>query len=151
MGIGLGLSMQILILIVQNTFPAREVGTATAANTYFRQIGASLGSAVVGTIFASRLTDLLTASAGSTGSAGSGVGDTNSLTPEAVHHLPASVQHMIVNAYSDALTPVFLYLVPLLGIAAVLLAFVTEKPLATTIEEAPADTAGLPVPALALD
>lgn len=149
MGVGLGLSMQILILIVQNTFPAREVGTATAANNYFRQIGASLGAAVVGTIFASRLTDLLTASAASGG--GSGVGDTNSLTPEAVHRLPSAVQDIIVNAYSDALTPVFLYLVPLLGVAAVLLAFVTEKPLATTIDDAPAEVAGLAVPELALD
>ena len=52
MGVGLGLSMQILILIVQNTFPSRQVGTATAANNYFRQIGASLGSAIVGTLFA---------------------------------------------------------------------------------------------------
>jgi EmrB/QacA subfamily drug resistance transporter len=153
MGIGLGLAMQILILIVQNTFPTREVGTATAANNYFRQIGASLGSAVVGTIFASRLTDLLSASAGSTGSAG-GVSDTNSLTPEAVHQLPAAVQSVIVNAYSDALTPVFLYLVPLLGVAAVLLAFVTEKPLATTLDDSPAEVAeaaGMPIPEPALD
>ncbi|MDH2416321.1 MFS transporter [Nocardioides sp. CER19] len=149
MGIGLGLAMQILILIVQNTFPAREVGTATASNNYFRQIGASLGSAIVGTIFASRLTDLLSASSGSAG--GSGVGDANSLTPEAVHQLPTAVRDVIVNAYSDALTPVFLYLVPLLGIAAVLLAFVTEKPLATTIDDSPAEAAGRSVPELVLD
>ncbi|CAN5168095.1 MDR family MFS transporter [soil metagenome] len=134
MGIGLGLSMQILILIVQNTFPAREVGTATAANTYFRQIGASLGSAVVGTLFATRLTDLL-AGSGATGSAG----DSNSLTPDAVHQLPAAAQDLVVNAYSDALTPVFLYLVPLLAVAAVLLSFVIEKPLATTLEDGAAD------------
>jgi EmrB/QacA subfamily drug resistance transporter len=150
MGVGLGLAMQILILIVQNTFPAREVGTATAANNYFRQIGASLGSAVVGTIFASRLSDLLSGST-ATGATGGGVGDANSLTPEAVHQLPAAVQDVIVNAYSDALTPVFLYLVPLLGVAAVLLAFVTEKPLATTIDDSPAEAAGMPVPELALD
>ena len=46
--------MQILILIVQNTFPLREVGTATASNNYFRQIGASLGAAVVGSLFVSQ-------------------------------------------------------------------------------------------------
>lgn len=37
-------------MTVQNAFPAREVDTATASNNYFRQIGASLGSAVVGTL-----------------------------------------------------------------------------------------------------
>src|SRR6478736_8704509 len=60
MGLGLGLSMQIMVLIVQNSFPLREVGTATASNNFFRQIGATLGSAVVGSLFASRLAQLLT-------------------------------------------------------------------------------------------
>ena len=59
MGLGLGMSMQILILIVQNTFPVTEVGTATASNNYFRQIGASLGSAIVGSLFVAKLTQLL--------------------------------------------------------------------------------------------
>ncbi|MGA7203064.1 MAG: MDR family MFS transporter, partial [Specibacter sp.] len=47
MGIGLGMSMQILVLIVQNQFPNSQVGMATASSNYFRQIGASLGAAVV--------------------------------------------------------------------------------------------------------
>lgn len=145
MGIGLGLTIQILLLIVQNTFPVSEVGTATAANNYFRQIGASLGAAIVGTLFANRLADQLAGS-----SLGAGGGGANSLTPEAVHQLPAAVQNVIVNAYSDALTPVFAYLVPLLAIAAVLLAFVTEKPLATTNDDSPAEP-GQAVPVLALD
>jgi hypothetical protein len=41
---------------------------------------------------------------------------------------------VVVGAYSDALTPVFLYMVPLVLIAVVMLCFVNEKPLATTIE-----------------
>ena len=134
MGIGLGLSMQILVLIVQNTFPAREVGTATASNNYFRQIGASLGSAIVGTVFANRLAELLSGLS-STGSGASA----NSLTPDLVKTLPESVQHVIVSAYSDALTPVFFYLVPLMVLAAALLGFVHEKPLATTIEHEAAE------------
>jgi EmrB/QacA subfamily drug resistance transporter len=134
MGVGLGMSMQILILIVQNSFPVTEVGTATASNNYFRQIGASLGSAVVGTLFVSRLTELLTA-----GGAGGGSAGESSLTPAAVRALPAAARDLVVHAYNDALTPVFLYLVPAMLVAVVLLAFVEEKPLATTIERAPAD------------
>ena len=88
MGIGLGLSMQILVLIVQNTFPVSVVGTATAANNYFRQIGASLGAAVVGSLFTSRLLDLLGQRIpGGISGAGS---DVNSLTPGAVQQLPAA-------------------------------------------------------------
>jgi hypothetical protein len=51
-----------------------------------------------------------------------------------VQQLPAAIKDVIVGAYNDALTPVFLYMVPLVLVAAVLLVFVKEKPLATTIE-----------------
>ncbi|WP_223690300.1 MDR family MFS transporter [Leifsonia poae] len=132
MGIGLGASMQILVLIVQNSFPVSKVGTATASNNYFRQIGASIGSAIVGSLFVAKLTDLLAARmpAGATASAGG----SNSFTPALVKGLPAPVRDIIVGAYNDALTPVFLYMVPLVLVAVVVLCFVKEKPLATTIE-----------------
>ena len=132
MGLGLGMSMQILILIVQNTFPGSQVGTATAANNYFRQIGASLGTAVVGSLFVAKLTDLLKERLPA--GAGSAAGGSNSFTPAAVRHLPDAIRQVIVGAYNDALTPVFLYMVPLVIAAAILLLFITEKPLATTIE-----------------
>jgi EmrB/QacA subfamily drug resistance transporter len=132
MGVGLGMSMQILILIVQNSFPISQVGTATASNNYFRQIGASLGSAVVGSLFVARLTQLLTDRM--PGGGNTAAGSSNSFTPAIVRELPAAVRGVIIGAYNDALTPVFLYMVPLILIAVVLLCFVKEKPLATTIE-----------------
>ncbi|MFZ4894144.1 MDR family MFS transporter [Plantibacter sp. Mn2098] len=132
MGLGLGMSMQILILIVQNSFPVSQVGTATASNNYFRQIGASLGSAIVGSLFVAKLTDLLgTRLPAAAGGAGA---DTNSFTPAAVRALPKPVRDIVISSYNDALTPVFLYMVPLVVIAVILLLFVQEKPLATTIE-----------------
>lgn len=131
MGLGLGLSLQILVLVVQNSFPNSEVGTATASNNYFRQIGASLGAAVVGSLFVTRLGDLLTERMPAVSGAGGAV---NSFTPDLVRDLPASVRSIVVGAYNEALTPVFLYLVPLILVAVVLLCFVKEKPLATTIE-----------------
>jgi len=131
MGLGLGMSMQILILVVQNSFPVSQVGTATASNNYFRQIGASLGSAIVGSLFVAKLTQLLTERmpAGAASAGGE-----NSLTPAVVRDLPAGIRDVIVGAYNDALTPVFLYMVPLVIVGFVLLVFVIEKPLATTIE-----------------
>ena len=132
MGVGLGMSMQILILIVQNSFPVSEVGTATAGNNYFRQIGASLGSAIVGSLFVARLTSLLAERM--SGAGGAAAGSSNSFTPAAVRQLPEAVRNVVIGAYGDALTPVFLYMVPLVLIAVVLLSFVKEKPLATTIE-----------------
>jgi EmrB/QacA subfamily drug resistance transporter len=130
MGLGLGMSMQILILVVQNSFPIGIVGTATASNNFFRQIGSSLGAAIVGSLFVSRLTESLSANL----PAGATAGGTNSLTPAIVSGLPDAVRTVVVNAYNDALTPIFLLLVPLVLVAAVLLMFVVEKPLATKIE-----------------
>jgi EmrB/QacA subfamily drug resistance transporter len=131
MGVGLGMSMQILILIVQNSFPISEVGTATASNNYFRQIGASLGSAIVGSLFVARLTQLL---ADRMPAGGGAAGSSNSFTPAVVRELPDAARNVVISAYNDALTPVFLYMVPIILIAVVLLCFVKEKPLATTIE-----------------
>ncbi len=130
MGIGLGMGMQLLVLIVQDTFPASMVGTATAANNYFRQIGAALGSAIVGSLFVSRLSEALTATLPTS----DGAGSSNSFTPSLVQSLPPEVQSIIVNAYNEALTPIFLLLVPIVLVAVVLLCFVHEKPLSTTIE-----------------
>jgi MFS family permease len=132
LGLGLGLNMQILVLIVQNSFPLRQVGTATAANNFFRQIGATLGSAVVGSLFAHRLVELLTERLPAAGSGGSG--GANSLTPELVHGLPDAVRSLIVESYNGALMPLFAYMVPLVLIATVLTCFVKEKPLATSLE-----------------
>jgi EmrB/QacA subfamily drug resistance transporter len=137
MGIGLGTCMQILVLIVQNQFPNSEVGMATASNNYFRQIGASLGSAVVGSLFAHRLAQLLTERLSDAGAHASG--GINSLTPAIVRRLPEQLRGTVVGAYNDALTPIFLFMVPLLLLAAILLFFIKEIPLATTIDREPAE------------
>ncbi len=134
LGVGLGLSMQILVLIVQNTFHISMVGTATASNNYFRQIGATLGSSLVGSLFASRLASLLSQRlpADATGQ----MGNADSLTPAAVENLPQGLHETVITAYSDALTPIFLWIAPLGLVAAILLMFITEKPLATRIDRA---------------
>lgn len=133
MGLGLGLCMQIFVLVVQNTFPNAQVGVATATNNYFRQIGASLGSAVVGSVFTARLIDLL-AQRMPAGAGGGAAGSTNSLTPEAVKELPAQIRSIIIGAYNDALTPIFLYILPLILLATVLVCFLREVPLKKTID-----------------
>ena len=46
MGIGLGLTMQTLVLSVQNAVPPQDMGTATASATFFRQLGGTAGTAI---------------------------------------------------------------------------------------------------------
>lgn len=132
LGLGLGLTLQILVLIVQNSVPIGIVGTATATNNYFRQVGASVGTAVVGSLFTTHLMTLLAERLPAGAMAGSG--GATSLTPAAVAALPEGIRSVIVTSYNDALTPVFLLMVPLALAAMVLLAFVREAPLRTTVD-----------------
>jgi EmrB/QacA subfamily drug resistance transporter len=130
LGLGIGLVFQVLIVVVQNAAPPRDIGSATASNNYLRQIGATVGSGIVGSLFAGRLIDKLhhTLPAGATAHVPSG----QSLTPQIVAKLPSVIAHIITTAYAQALTPIFLYLVPLMGVSFVLALFLKEIPLRTT-------------------
>ncbi len=132
-GVGNGIGFQILNLIVQTSFPVSQVGTATGGHSFFRQIGASFGSAVVGALFTSRLISLLAERLGGLGGA-AGTLDPNSLTPALVAQLPTEVKNAIVTSYNEALTPVYLYIVPLMVLATILFMFIKERPLALTNE-----------------
>lgn len=135
LGGGIGLLMQTLVLAVQNDFPASHVGTATSANNFFREIGATLGTAVVGAIFTNRLTTQLADTMPPQGAAT--VGDVNSLTPAMVHALPKELQDTVVAAYQHALVPVFAYLVPVFAVGLVLAFLLPEKKLADTNDPEP--------------
>jgi len=133
-GIGNGMGFQITILIVQNSFPITMVGTASGAHNFFRQIGASLGSAIVGTLFTARLLKLLNDRVAALGEEWAGTFEPHSLTPEAVARMPVELKTVVISSYNDALTPVFLYLVPLMMLGFVLQLFIKEKPLAHSNE-----------------
>ncbi|NYF11211.1 EmrB/QacA subfamily drug resistance transporter [Leifsonia sp. AK011] len=129
-GAGLGLIMQVVVLVVQNAVPASEIGTATSTNNYFREMGASLGVAVFGTIFTTRLTENLTGVFTAAGaSAEDASNSTATLDPQTLAALPDAVRDGIVTAYADALAPVFWYLLPFIGIAFILSLFLKEIPL----------------------
>ncbi|MFJ8076720.1 MFS transporter [Streptomyces sp. NPDC096176] len=125
LGVGIGLVMPVLILAVQNAVPPADLGTATSANNYFRQIGGSVGAAVFGTLFADRLTDALADRLPS----GTGLPDPASITPQLVHAMPPAVRDGYVQAYADAMPRIFLYLVPVLVLGLLIAFFLKEKPL----------------------
>ena len=95
-------------------------------------MGATVGSAVVGSVFVTRLHDLLAERLPSA-TANAPV-NANSLTPGAVQGLPDAIRLPVIDSYNDALLPIFLFMAPLTLIALVLLFFVVEKPLATKID-----------------
>jgi EmrB/QacA subfamily drug resistance transporter len=129
-GAGLGLIMQVVVLVVQNAVPASEIGTATSTNNYFREVGAALGTAVFGTLFTTRLTENLTSVFTGAGASAEQAGEaTATIDPSALAELPAELREGVVSAYADALAPVFWYLVPFIAIAFVLALFLKQIPL----------------------
>ena len=129
-GVGIGLVMQVLVLVVQNDAKPREIGVATSTATFFRSVGGSFGVALFGAIFASRLTDALKQlPPGSAKYLAGGV----HLSPEQAKQLPPDVHAQFLDAFSHSLHGVFLW-----GAALAVLPFglswmLKEIPLRTTL------------------
>ncbi|MEU0033040.1 MFS transporter [Streptomyces sp. NPDC006333] len=142
LGAGIGMVMPVLVLAVQNSVRPADLGTATSANNYFRQIGGSVGAAIFGTLFASRLADALAERVPAR--AGTALPDPESLTPQLVHAMPAPLRDAYIAAYADAMPRIFLYLVPVLVLGLFIAFFLKEKPLVS--HNAPAaDTDSVPL------
>ncbi|OMB98868.1 MDR family MFS transporter [Mycobacterium colombiense] len=124
LGAGIGMCMQTLVLIVQNTSSFDDLGVATSGVTFFRTIGSSFGAAIFGSLFTnflhSRIGPALVASHAPAAAAAS---------PEALHRLPRQAAAPIVAAYADSLTQVFLWAVPVALVGFVLALFLREVPL----------------------
>lgn len=150
LGAGIGMVMPVLVLAVQNSVRPTDLGTATSANNYFRQIGGSVGAAIFGTLFADRLTDSLADRVPA--EAGASLPDAEAITPQLVHSLPPALRDAYIGAYADAMPRIFLYLVPVLALGLLIAFFLKEKPLvshnAPVTEQETAQTAppAAPVP-----
>ncbi|XIE82007.1 MFS transporter [Streptomyces sp. SBR177] len=142
LGTGIGLIMPVLVLAVQNSVRSADLGTATSAHNYFRQIGGSVGAAVFGTLFAARLDDALAERLPRDGAGA--LPPAESVTPQSVHALPPALRDAFVQAYADAMPRIFLYLVPVLALGLVLAFFLKEKPLVS--HHTPAAEATTPIP-----
>ncbi|MEX2503459.1 MAG: MDR family MFS transporter [Egicoccus sp.] len=156
LGVGLGMVMQVLVLAVQNDVPAGDLGVATASVAFFRSLGGSIGTAVFGSLMATRLATELAARV----PAGADLGDAARGTPSAVLALPPLLQDAVVTSYAEAISMVFMIAAPLALIGVVLAALLPEKPLRETAHvrnddrvldlEAP-PTSGLEPPAQPVD
>lgn len=141
LGAGLGLVMQPIVLAVQNSVDPREIGTATSANNFFREIGAAVGVAIFSTIFTTRLVENLEPLGAQLGGFAatnldlfglSGPEELATLDPAAVlaptivGRMPEPLHGGVVDAYTTALAPSFWYLIPLVAVGFVLALFLRE-------------------------
>lgn len=135
LGFGLGLSSEILVLIAQNEFSAEIVGTVTAANNFFREVGTTLGASIVGAIFTNGVAAQLARHLGPFGGTAALGVDESSLTPAIVRELPEQVGQAVQLAYSDAIVPMFAAIIPVAVAGVVLMLLLKETPLAEKVSE----------------
>ncbi|HET7740522.1 MAG TPA: MDR family MFS transporter, partial [Mycobacterium sp.] len=107
LGTGIGLCMQVLVLVVQSTSTFTDLGVATSGVTFFRTIGSSFGAAIFGSLFANFLASRI----GPALIAG-GAPPAAAESPKALHALPPEMAAPIVEAYANALGTVFLCAAP---------------------------------------
>ena len=124
LGSGIGLCMQVLVLVVQNTANFSDLGVATSGVTFFRTIGSSFGAAIFGSLFANflsgRIAEALLVS---------GAPPVAAESPQALRELPPEMAAPIIEAYADSLGMVFLCAAPVAAIGFVISLFLREMPL----------------------
>jgi EmrB/QacA subfamily drug resistance transporter len=132
-GIGLGLVMQVLVLIVQNDARPQDIGVVTSTATFFRAVGGSFGVALFGAIFASRLASELSRLPADVIAR---LGDVGAIDPARAKQLPPEVHADFLQIFANALHGVFLVGMAIAIVPAVLAWLLKEVPLRTTLGRA---------------
>jgi EmrB/QacA subfamily drug resistance transporter len=135
LGLGLGLVMQVLVIAVQNSVEYSDLGVATSGATLFRLIGGSLGTAVLGAIFASRLSANLTQLMPS----GVPVRPGGGMSTDALARMPAAARAAYLQAFTASLSTVFLVATAVCAVGFLLAWVLPERRLRETIAASAGD------------
>ncbi|MBW9121381.1 MFS transporter [Microbacterium trichothecenolyticum] len=153
LGAGVGMTMQNLVLIVQNTANPSEIGVASSGVTFFRSLGGTIGVSVMGAALATSATNLFTERKDDIGAALMALGEKGAAigqqlasgTIPQVSTLPESIRVIVEDIYAQAIAHSFLIAVPLAVISLIAIIFLPNKPLTrmTTSERVQASEADL--------
>jgi EmrB/QacA subfamily drug resistance transporter len=126
LGLGVGMSMQNLVLAVQNTVDMRNIGAASSVVTFFRSMGGAAGVSVLGSLAATRVSGRVADGLRAMGLPAPQGGGSESLD---LTVLPAPVQHLVRAVYGDVIGDVFVYAAAISAIAFLAVLFIREVPL----------------------
>jgi MFS family permease len=131
LGMGLGASMQNLVLAVQNNAAQSDLGAASAVVTFFRSMGGSVGVSALGALLSAQVSDKVTA----------GLARLNIVSSAHESHsipdlttLPAPVRQVFEHAFGTSTANLFLVATPFALVALIAVLFICEVPLRTTID-----------------
>ncbi|MEE1792476.1 MDR family MFS transporter [Streptomyces sp. BE308] len=131
-GIGVGMSMQNLVLVLQNTVPLSELGAASGAITFFRSLGGTMGVSVLGAVLANQVATKITHGLKELGidpaASGSGGSTLN------VAAMPPQIQEVVRAAYGDATGHIFLISAAIAVIGVIASLFLTSTKLRDSVD-----------------
>ena len=160
LGAGVGMTMQNLVLVVQNTTKPTEIGVASSGVTFFRSLGGTVGVSVMGAALASSVTglvaerkdDIVAALASLGDDAATWAAQLQSGTLPQVSAMPAALRVVFEDIYATGISHSFLIAVPFAVLSLLAIVFLPNKPLTTMtnverLEASEADLATVSVPA----
>lgn len=136
-GAGLGLSMQTIVIALQNAVDFQDMGVATSSNTFFRSLGGAFGTAIFGTIFSNRVahylqenfSNLQNTNAEALASFDATKLDAITSNTSTISTLPPLIQETVLHSFAQTFHVVFFAAVPITFVGFLLAFFLKEKPL----------------------
>ncbi|CAN5308191.1 N/A [soil metagenome] len=138
MGAGIGMVMQNLVLVVQNSVNPRQLGVASASVAFFRSLGGTIGVSVMGAILGTQVAQFVKDGIAGLGSAGAAAAAAlNGGNIPDVATLPEPIRGIVEAAYGHAVGDIFLLAIPLAVITIIAISFLPARPLGvkTAIEQ----------------
>lgn len=143
LGLGLGMTMQNLVLAVQNTADPDDLGAASSSVTFFRSLGGTVGVSVLGVVLANQVSSLTTRGLAGAGLDTADAGAASEAGIGQLGTLPTAVADIVRMAYGNGTGAIFLVSAVLAVISLVTILFIQEVPLRTSSgEEAEREAAG---------
>jgi len=128
LGAGVGMLMQNLVLVVQNTVRFEDVGAGSSLVAFFRSLGGAIGVSVLGALLATHARTQITSGLADAAVDPSRLGGSADRVPN-VHELPGPIAHIVEHAYGTGVGEIFLVAAPLGLVAVVAIALMREVPL----------------------
>jgi EmrB/QacA subfamily drug resistance transporter len=133
LGAGLGMLMQNLVLVVQNSIEVKNLGVATSAVTFFRSLGGTIGVSVLGSVLGTLIADQIKTGIAKLSPANQ-VQAAQTLGDGTIPHvadLPDAIRILVESAYGSGVGSVFSYTVPLAVVTLIAVVFLPNAKLGT--------------------
>ncbi|SFK39272.1 MDR family MFS transporter [Geodermatophilus ruber] len=131
LGVGIGMTMQNLVLAVQNTVAAQDLGAASSAVAFFRSLGGTVGVSTLGAVLTARVDDLIAQGLGGVPQAAQPAQGSGAVGLASLADAPPAIQSLIRISYGDATGRIFLVSAVVAVVAVVAIRFIREVALRT--------------------